>query len=170
MKTYKIEKYISKHHYIRKETIIKSANFQNLKELMAIIMLYQKVFGGPPWNEWWKCPNCWSNFPLSQKWRCPCCWSELQPYYPDDKLKQNFEKLRKLPWYIELIAKISKKLAWIIMWWDTNLNDLNESKFWLSETEFQKLERNILAIHPEFDPEEPFFYFAEVAVRKESRW
>lgn len=152
------------------EITILPANFEDFEELDAEIKLYQEAFGGYPWNEWLRCPKCWRNFPLSYKWKCSC-WSKdaLTPYYSYDQLKQNFKESRKLPWYQGIIAKTSDKIIWLISWWNSNLNELNESKLWLSETDFQKLKEKICSIYSDFDSSK-LFYLAEVAVDNEYRW
>jgi len=155
----------------REEYLITPSTYKDSKELEAIITLYQNVFGGEPWNEWWICPDCWRNFPLDFEGECPCCWSELKQYYPDDQLEQYFEELSNNPLYKEVIARTKDEIIiWLTSWWGSTLDDLNASKLCLSGPDFQKMEEKILTLYPDFDPAVKFFYLAEVAVDEKYRW
>jgi hypothetical protein len=133
------------------------------------IKLYKEIFWENPWDEWFICINCNSIFSKNFMWKCNCEKPTIEPFYKNSQLKNNFSDLSKKLWYTELVAKILDNNVWFIWWWKTNIDEINDEKFWLDKNNLNELVNWIYSIFPDFDLEN-FYYFAEIGVKNEFRW
>lgn len=143
-------------------------DFKNQK-LDEKVQLYIDIFGEQPWNEWYQCKNCETLYALSQVKReeiSQClCWWDLQAFYNPDELKKDWESWASKAWYILKLAQtLEGDLIWFIMWWENNLDTLNQEKLSLSQEDLELVKGNIQTLYPEFDSKK-FFYAADIGVK-----
>jgi len=133
------------------------------------IKMYKDIFWEAPWNEWFICRNCWRNYSKNFMWNCSCDKPDIEPFYKNKELKQNFEETSILNWYKELIAKILWNEVWFIWWWITDISELNTLKLKLNEEQLLVLFDSIKKVYPNFNYQQ-FYYFSEIGVNSYYRW
>jgi len=67
--------------YVSVDVVRTPAHFQALHRKVAT--LFRRVFGQPPWNEGYYCPECDALFALEPA-PTPCCQEALRPCFPED--------------------------------------------------------------------------------------
>lgn len=136
--------------------------------------LYIKIFGEEPRNEWYQCQDCQSLFSLSEIAKkeikdCLCGWN-LNAFYNPEKVEKDRSDRSKSQWYIERLAEnLDNDLVWFALWWESDINQLNQKKFWLAQNQLWELTNNINSLDKLTDLQK-LYYFSEVWVEKQYRW
>jgi GNAT superfamily N-acetyltransferase len=136
--------------------------------------LYINIFGEEPWNEWYKCNDCWKLFWLSDTIKNDIkqclCGSKLQKFYDENQVDKNRLERSNRQWYVcKLAQTLDSKFIGFIMWRETNIEDLNIDKLELDQKQLDMLIKNINDNFEDFNLRE-FFYGAELWVEKDFRW
>lgn len=132
------------------------------------IKLYKDIFWEAPWNEWFICQSCNLIYPKKFAGSCSCWNSKLNPFYKNKELKSDFKNFSLKDEYQELIAKVLNDYIWFIWWWNTTLENLNNNKLWLTNSELENLTQQILEKYPNFNISN-FYYFSEIWVENDFR-
>jgi len=147
-------------------TISKNLDYAS-KEKMK---LYSDIFGYEPRNEGFICWTCGMILPKDFYGKCNCGERDsFTPFYPYPELKKQFQTLSQKPWYCEWIATaLNDESVWFILGRDTDMENLNNDKLWLTDEELLQLQQNIQSLSPNFTMDN-FFYCADMGVKYQYR-
>ena len=133
--------------------------FQQHKVVENVVSVYQKVFGGEPWKEGYKCPICEKEVPLDFKGGiCPVCEGAgksvlLIESWPTSKVVSDFYREMGKPEALCLVAKEKKDVVGFA--WGYKINITHETDTYLDAPGVHKLVTGEV------------FYLDEVAVLQE---
>lgn len=135
--------------------------------------LYINVFGEQPRNEWYQCNDCKKLYSISEVKKneiIQClCWWKLENFYDINKVENDLASWSEKQWYIwKLASTLDGELVWFILWRETNIDDINQSKLWLDDMQINILKDNIKNNFYDFDFDR-FFYAAEIWVNNSFR-
>ncbi len=136
--------------------------------------LYIRTFWEEPWNEWYQCVDCETLYPLSQiqkeEIKQCTCGGILEAFYDPTEVSNSRNKRTQKEGYIWKLAQtLQWEMIWFIMWWKSNLEQLNTEKLWLDEIAFEKLLTSLNQKYENFD-DQNIFYAADIWVKKDVRW
>jgi len=139
----------------------------NLKRLA---LLFANVFGAPPWNEVWRCPECNRFYgPEDSKGTAsPCCSIPLIVAYPENETVDYISKELSQP--LAKLESVSRKNGQLEAFaWGYQFKDVYvfAQKKWPQSEELQA--KVVAAIGKYTQPESPFYYLSEVGVSPPSR-
>lgn len=133
--------------------------FQQHEVVESVVSVYQKVFGGEPWKEGYKCPICEKEVPLSFGSRtCPACSGSgkfilLIESWPTSKVVSDF--YREMGKSEALCLVVKEKEDVIGFAWGYKVNITHETDMYLDAPGVHKLVTG------------EAFYLDEVAVSQE---
>lgn len=94
--------------------------FSDHEAVRGIVAVYQRTFGGEPWNEGYICPVCGDAFPLAETCAlCPSCTGRgssvlLVDHWPTSKVISDFYREMMKPEALCLAAKDGDKVVGFI--------------------------------------------------------